>query len=1047
MRGIVSLVIVGLIIGLTISGAANMGLASAEPTTTQSSENAYTKFWEILNKEASLVFELNNTANTTIAQELIETSREGELNAANISSLIWNALEQLKASGVKLHYTAQELKEMAENITRNGLPENVIQELKNQGWSDEEISALQTYIAAHANDTMQDFDMGFFLGNFSTAMARVGFKYAGYEAWALQREYWEDTKTPDTSNYDSNQIINPDLTLDWHSLHDAYNANDYGKMYDEVLSLTSDIQSVIENTNHAPNGAVFKDSYYWPGALKAYNLTRQIYVLLQSIKLGNGNPELKWSLNEKVMELQNALMVEPKKQQSSGSLPRPPRPVGPMPVRYPLDPPVSIQSDYGMISVKNVNVIVDSIEKGKVSYHVQLSLSAEGNVVSNVRITVHDVNGDAEGKISEVDPTAGVVTWNSPEFSAQVGFDDLKITGTVSVVYTSSDGPTPLSSPGDVRLQSTGGIDAESGPRTFEVMKEYSKTITATGLADPGKVSLSIKPSVNPVKAGDSAYFYVTLSNKNPVEVSGSYTLWVTVPEGAGSVGQVRFNGSVTLQANSVRTFKVGPVPYGSPGEYGYYGVFNFRDDTWWGFGSSGSGEEYNRKWDKGDIVVSANIESSQEGSLELINVIPSSPSETSYYNFELLRKFKEGENVTFNVAVKNSYPSAQDIELKLYIDGSLVSSINSSMRGNSTKIFPLHWIAQSGIHSYEVKLYRVFGGQEFLESSGKGSITVASAQRFAASLETSPAMLSGGGTVLFTIHAANFEDTPILLRGFVVDEDGAIIKVIQGSEGAISANSEKNISFTYTLYGVGNHTFRLFLDDRDGIPNDEGEEHWSNASVEVKPVGDIIASMDCDPTVVPLGGSTTCTVHVELNTPTTVTLNLTEVDFGGKRVWPNGPSKNTVRVNKQVITLSSSVQNNLTITITINDKLANYYFGNPIHGNYVDKFAGHSYLIKAIFDGLRYPLSDTITIVNIDSRSTVEKGIDYGSTALEISGEILSAIQLIIEGSNPIGWIAFGISIAIPAIEKGVPELQFAFGLGVNGFPSESDGNNVIGG
>jgi hypothetical protein len=133
MRKVASLVLVGLIIGLTISGAANMGLASAETTTTQSPENAYTEFWELLNKEADLVFELNNTANTTIAKELIETSREGELNAANISTLVWSALEQLKASGVKLHYTAQELKEMAENITRNGLPDDVIQELKNQG--------------------------------------------------------------------------------------------------------------------------------------------------------------------------------------------------------------------------------------------------------------------------------------------------------------------------------------------------------------------------------------------------------------------------------------------------------------------------------------------------------------------------------------------------------------------------------------------------------------------------------------------------------------------------------------------------------------------------------------------------------------------------------------------------------------------------------------------------------------------------------------------------------------------------------------------------
>ncbi len=365
MSRVVSLVLVGLMLGLTASSAMNAGLVSAGSTTLQSSGSAYSKFWELLNREASLVVELNETVNTTIVQELVETSREGELNAANISALIWESLVQLRASGVKLHYTAQELREMAENISRNGFPDDVTRELKEQGWSDEEIEYLREYIADHANDMRGDFDMGSFLGNFSTAMIQVGFKYAGYEAWAVQRNYWGTTKAPDMSDYDdSNMMINPDLTLDWHSLHEAYEANDYSKMYDEIVTLTSDIQRVIEDANHAPNGSVFKDSYYWPGALEAYNLTRQAYVLLQSIKLGNGDEEVKWLLNGKVMGLQSALMVDPKKQQSSGALPLPPRPIGPIPVRYPFNPPVSIRSDYGVVSVKNVDVVVDSIADG-----------------------------------------------------------------------------------------------------------------------------------------------------------------------------------------------------------------------------------------------------------------------------------------------------------------------------------------------------------------------------------------------------------------------------------------------------------------------------------------------------------------------------------------------------------------------------------------------------------------------------------------------------------------------------------------------------------
>ncbi len=89
MSRVVSLVLVGLMLGLTASSAMNAGLVSAGSTTLQSSGSAYSKFWELLNREASLVVELNETVNTTIVQELVETSREGELNAANISALIW----------------------------------------------------------------------------------------------------------------------------------------------------------------------------------------------------------------------------------------------------------------------------------------------------------------------------------------------------------------------------------------------------------------------------------------------------------------------------------------------------------------------------------------------------------------------------------------------------------------------------------------------------------------------------------------------------------------------------------------------------------------------------------------------------------------------------------------------------------------------------------------------------------------------------------------------------------------------------------------------
>jgi len=41
----------------------------------------------------------------------------------------------------------------------------------------------------------------------------------------------------------------------------------------------------------------------------------------------------------------------------------------------------------------------------------------------------------------------------------------------------------------------------------------------------------------------------------------------------------------------------------------------------------------------------------------------------------------------------------------------------------------------------------------------------------------------------------------------------------------------------SYTIHGVGNHTFKVFLDNSDGKPNGSGEEHWDEVRVEVKPV------------------------------------------------------------------------------------------------------------------------------------------------------------------------------------------------------------------
>ena len=52
----------------------------------------------------------------------------------------------------------------------------------------------------------------------------------------------------------------------------------------------------------------------------------------------------------------------------------------------------------------------------------------------------------------------------------------------------------------------------------------------------------------------------------------------------------------------------------------------------------------------------------------------------------------------------------------------------------------------------------------------------------------------------------------------------------------------------------MGNHTFRLFLDNYDSKPNGEGEEGWATVIVKVKPTENVIANMSCNPAAVPFG-------------------------------------------------------------------------------------------------------------------------------------------------------------------------------------------------
>ncbi|ASI99775.1 hypothetical protein A3L02_09465 [Thermococcus celer Vu 13 = JCM 8558] len=138
------------------------------------------------------------------------------------------------------------------------------------------------------------------------------------------------------------------------------------------------------------------------------------------------------------------------------------------------------------------------------------------------------------------------------------------------------------------------------------------------------------------------------------------------------------------------------------------------------------------------------------------------------------------------------------------------------------------------GNHNWRVE---VLDGTLKASKSGSLSVSKQAANLFDVALTAWPVELEGGGLVFLQVHVWNHANSAISVKGFIEDEEGAVIKRIDGYEGRIPAKGYKNLTFTYNLAGVGNHTFKLFLDNYDGEPNGAGEEHWSNVAVEVKPM------------------------------------------------------------------------------------------------------------------------------------------------------------------------------------------------------------------
>ncbi|ASJ08901.1 hypothetical protein A3L11_06545 [Thermococcus siculi] len=772
--------------------------------------------------------------------------------------------------------------------------------------------------------------------------------------------------------------------------------------------------------------------YYWPNATDAYRLIEDINTLINARSRGNTNPEIDWILNQKVAELKEALnviIINTTTWEIPTESPEP-SPINPKPPITILSTEISggskmnlenleattSQDDWirmlaiktgeeneGTLEIKDIHVEPINITSDYVTYRVVVYVKNNMDDSTPVEVLVEGTKLSDYQSIF-IYPKSTITVTSVP--SGKVYGDKwVTVSGTIKVTYTLQKD-----------TQEPNNVGPTSEKR--EIIKSYSKTIHLEDI-DPNKIYLDIKPQDanhdGIIETGEDVTFKIIVRNDNKANIGGTCTLNVEYPISSSDRETKDYITSINVPAGQVVEKE-----FEERTSYHWEGTFHYEGHCVFG--------QYFKNM-TGSLTV---VEDGISGGMDIkVRHDPESP--------------QEDQVVKFVVDVSNNYASSKEVEVRLLIDNTLIDSVKGKVDPQKERTFVLEWSAVAGDHDWRIEVWE--DGK--LEASRSEGITVSGAPSnplFNVEWEVYPQILYGGGTVFFKIYAWNFMENPLnvsftsadTIHFKVITNEETVIKEFNSyvPEGGVKYNVA---NFTYTFYGVGNYTFILTADWGS-------ETHTRTARVEVKPTGNILASMDCNPTTVPLDSSTTCTIHLGLKNADTVTLNLEEVDFGGRKVWPTGPS--SVRVNKQTMTLTpTTMQGDLTITININDELADYYFG---HWGYTHKLLEtHSYRIEAYLEGLSYPVSDVITITG--------KEEDWKDKATSLGADFVGgSIVAVAAGSNPISLTFVATFIGgVATTEYVVKPLgtflwdlwgEYYWGIHEPG-EEENDNNSIIGG
>ncbi|AFL94535.1 hypothetical protein CL1_0324 [Thermococcus cleftensis] len=858
--------------------------STAQATSLETQNDPYEKFWEILNKEAELVVQFNATRNTTLAQELIQNSRLGAENAANISALIWQALEELKASGVKTYYTAEELREMARNISRNGLPQETVEALKAQGWSDEQIQALEEYIVRNADEINEDFNMTAFLEEFSMAFIDVAFKYNEYETWTLEK--WKWTQPTGITGGDNRTLIHPLLLRGWVEFYRSYVEGDYKRMRDSIIPLRESMYELITYSSNSPkqvelaffNGEsitittgnlrgvlwghdgsmafrieqehfdrdgfeINLTTYYWPGALEAYKLTSDVLVLVNAMKQGNNNPKLPKMLNQKVAELKDALEVtvvsrevitnpDYKKLPPSDPI-TPIDPINPEPLKNSikgvdggtLTPTESSSNQIPVIPADEIMKIASdpgSLEGILKVDDIEVKPLTSGPNYVNYRVIVHMHTENNAVKNVKINLHDYSTGRSDSETISQIDpyIDYNWESKTFSTSIRNENGK--LTATGEIEITYT--PECDKSPLGSREDAPILSSCSARTITEQYSATFDLSSSVDWNLVG------IKIETSSDDITEGDSVTYKVVVENKNNVALNGVDYSVV-------------IPYSDSGSWKYSGTVDVpaneevtiikKTVTYEEAGTYVASASI--KWDGNSKSVKKSVTVNSETISMNVDFSPNNPT--------------EGDSVEFDVSLKNPTSTSRTVTVKLFIDGVEKSSRTVTLHGGDSMIVTLTWTAQAGEHDWRIEAWE--DGK--LEDSRSGTIRVISesdpcpeGEYWTAWLEVSPTEMVGEGKVHVKVMASYCSALPDV-GGDTID-----LLYLGGSvylDGKEIHSFDTNANGNYLLVGrtrvidefdwpvsVGNHNITLKIKNISGLL-DYIKTKTDSVSVRVSPL------------------------------------------------------------------------------------------------------------------------------------------------------------------------------------------------------------------